>query len=73
MPLPLPTAWGAAIRAAIQQVPVSTTVPIDNATLDLIWEKIAEELTDGLNVADVAPGSFSNGGGPVGGVGGPVT
>lgn len=73
MPLPSPALWGAAIRTAVQTVPVSTNTPIDNATLDLIWEKIAEELTDGLGTADVAPGSFSNGGGPVGGVGGPVT
>lgn len=73
MPLKTPATWGAETAAAIQTVGVVAGTPVTPAQLIQVWTKIKEVSVASLGTADVAPGSFANGAGPVAGTGGPVT
>lgn len=73
MPLKTPTVWGAETAAAIKAVGVTAGTKVTDAQLAQIWEAVKTVTVASLGTGDVAPGSFSNGGGPVGGTGGPIT
>lgn len=73
MPTDSDTTWGTNIANAIKALNVQAGTPVTDAQLQQLWAAVKAEDKTQLGKADVAPGSFSNGGGPVGGVGGPVT
>ena len=77
MPLKTATVWGQETADAIQTVGVTAGTPVTPAQLAEVWKKIKEVSVESLGQGDVAPGSFTappgTGGGPVTGVGGPVT
>lgn len=67
--------WATNIANAIQSVKPSDSAPVSTAQLIQIWNAVKTEDTAQLAKADVAPGAFTAPamGGPVTGVGGPVT
>lgn len=68
------TRMGDAMAAAVQAAGVSGTTPITNTQLNTIWENVAAAMiTEFSGHASVSPGSFSNSGGAVAGIGGPVS
>lgn len=73
MPLDAPNTWGQNIATAIAGLGVKAGTPVTPAQLAQMWTIIKTEDTSQLGKSSVAPGSFSNGAGPVSGVGGPVT
>jgi hypothetical protein len=73
MALDAPALWGQQIAAAVQSLGVTGNAKITTAQLEALWALIVAVHTTQLGKSDVAPGTFANGGGPVGGVGGPVT
>lgn len=70
-----PDTVGAAIAAKVQTMKPTPGTPVTDAQLTALWKAIVKEIYDGLAAGQVAPGTFTTavGGGPVTGIGGPIT
>ena len=71
-----PTTLGTAIANAIKAISIPAASGISDATREEIWQAVATEIDSEYSAnAEVAPGGFLApvGGGPVTGVGGPVS
>ena len=73
MALDTATVWGKAVADAIKALGIDNSAPVTPTQLELVWATIKQVTIDQLAKSDVAPGSFSNSGGPVVGTGGPVS
>ncbi len=65
--------WGKAVADAIIAIGITAGTPITTGQLETVWAAIVGEHATQLGKADVAPGGFTNSGGPVTGTGGPVS
>ena len=75
MPLDPPPVWGQNIANLITALGITDSAPITPAQLAQVWTAVKTEDTAQLGKSAVAPGTFVAPamGGPVTGVGGPVT
>jgi len=69
---------GSTVATAIQGIGVEAGTPVSPAQLTQIWTIVFTEIKAQLAQASVAPGTFIDspgpaGGGPISGIGGPVT
>jgi len=74
MALDPPSVVGAEIATAVTSIGVEPGTPVTPAQLIAMWTAVYTVIYTQLTTkAQVAPGSFANGGGPVGGLGGPLS
>lgn len=73
MPLSPPATIGAQIAGDIAGLVPAAGTPITPTIIEAMWTAAVTRIyADLQSNAEVAPGTFTNGGGPVGGTGGPI-
>ena len=73
MPMDNNVTWGTQVASAVQGIGVVAGTEVTPAQLIQVWAAIKAITLTQLGKSAVAPGSFANGAGAVGGTGGPVT